>query len=120
MVKDNVMYHLIVMQALAGVRKQEAALKAERESLAERLRAVEADSTARVRQAVEVVEDLKVQAICILHAGSSVSCLDHAQQRCLNDTTLSNKSSVQLQLHVASQLYFSCTAGWRRGRIVHD
>jgi hypothetical protein len=54
------------MQALTGVRKQEAALKAEREGLAERLRAAEADSTARVRQAVEVVEDLKVLASCML------------------------------------------------------
>ena len=51
---------LSVTQALAGVRKQEAALKAEREGMAERLRAAEADGTARVRQAVEVVEDLKV------------------------------------------------------------
>jgi predicted transcriptional regulator len=51
-----------VLQALAGVRKQEAALKAEREGVAERLRTAEADSTARVRQAVEVVEDLKVHA----------------------------------------------------------
>ena len=65
------------MQALAGVRKQEAAVKAEHECLAERLRKAEADSTARVRQAVEVVEDLKVtrsrMPVC------SVLCMEHAR-----------------------------------------
>lgn len=66
------------MQALAGVRKQEAALKSEREGLAERLRAAEADSTARVRQAVEVVEDLKVLGSCMPVV--SVVCMERVQQ----------------------------------------
>ena len=85
MVTDNVMYHSIVMQALAGVRKQEAAVKAEREGLAERLRAAETESTARVRQAVEVVEDMKVLASCMPFV--LCSCMKYVILPRLNDTT---------------------------------
>lgn len=48
------------MQALTSARKQEAAVKAEREGLAVRLRGMEAEHAVRGRQATEAVEDLKV------------------------------------------------------------
>lgn len=48
-------------KVLMSVRKQEAAVKAEREALAARLRGMEAEHGARGRQAAEAVEDLKLK-----------------------------------------------------------
>lgn len=50
-----------LLQVLVSARKQEAAVKAEREALAARLRGMEAEHGARGRQAAEAVEDLKVR-----------------------------------------------------------